>query len=242
MIATSQNDMLGALLIDDDPESLQVISSLIEIFCPYATIIGKYTDPAEGKAAILSTKPDVVLLEMPGMTGREFLRQLPSINFKFIFIGASDQYAMKAFKFGAFGYLLKPVDPKKLKEVLDKAAGWLGQKFEERVNLLKKKSHTGYDQQHRITLPTFEGMRYIITAEIVHIKADGNFCDFHFEDRVPMTISKNIGYFEWGLSHSGFMRVHRDHIVNLLHVREYYDHDGNWVVMSDGCRLPVSGD
>ncbi|MFT6320922.1 MAG: two-component system LytT family response regulator [Granulosicoccus sp.] len=115
--------MIKTFLIDDEPESIQTVSSLIEVSCPNVAIEGKFTDPFEGVQAILDNKPDVILLdiEMPSMTGLELLRRLPSIEFEVIFITAYNDYAVHAFKLSAIDYLLKPVDPDELVIALEKA-------------------------------------------------------------------------------------------------------------------------
>lgn len=105
--------MMRAMLIDDEPENLQFISTLVSMYCPNVTIIGAYTDPFEGMDAILSLRPDVLLLdiEMPGMTGLELLRRLPNMEFEVIFVTAHNQYALNAIKLSALDFLLKTCQP-----------------------------------------------------------------------------------------------------------------------------------
>ena len=192
-------------------------------------------------------KIDALLLdiEMPGMTGLELLRRLPSIDFEIIFITAYNQYALNAIKLSALDYLLKPVDPVELEAALQKAAERQKSKktFEQisvLVNLLNKSQDKQRIQQNNIALPTFEGITYASMHEIVRIEAEQNYCKFFFRDKTLIVISKNIGTYEESLEEHFFMRVHRSHIINLLCVREFVRHEGGYVRMMDGSKVEVS--
>ena len=240
--------MIRAILIDDEPQNLEYISNLIEMYNLAVEIIGKYTDPEKGLDAILQDSPDVVLLdiEMPGMTGLELLQRLPTVNFEVIFITAYNQYALNAIKLSAIDYLLKPVEPEELEVALKKAEEQTKlkqttERLEVLIKLMEKDKGEKYNQDQRVSLPTFEGMSYVKMKNIIHIEAGGSYCHFHIEDKGSMTISKNIGNYEEALSGYGFMRVHRGHIANLHHVTDFFRQDGGVILMSDGCKLPVSG-
>lgn len=239
--------MTRTILIDDEPQSLEYISNLIELSGLNIEIIGMYTDPEKGLDAIVKDDPDVVLLDirMPGMTGLELLQRLPSINFEFIFITAYDQYALNAIKLSAIDYILKPVDPDELEAALKKAEIRTQQKqttdkLDVLISLMKKQNGENYSQDQRISLPTFEGVSYVKMKNIIHIEAAGSYCHFHIEGKGGMTISRNIGNYEDVLKEFGFQRIHRGHIANLHHVTDFYRQDGGMVLMSDGCKLPVS--
>jgi len=239
--------MMRTLLIDDEPDNLQFISSLISMYCPDVAVIGAYTDPAEGMEAIQKLKPDVLLLdiEMPGMTGLEMMRRLPVLDFELIFITAHNQYALNAIKLSAIDFLLKPVDPSELEEALAKAAQRLKEKktveqFGVLVNLLNNNPDSPKTrQQKRIALPTFNGLIYVDMLDIIIIEADQNYCTFIIENRPNLTISKNIKNYD-GLEEHEFMRVHRSFIINLRHVKEFVRHDGGYLIMSNGTRVDVS--
>jgi two-component system LytT family response regulator len=239
--------MIKAMLIDDEPDNLQFISSMIGIFCPAVSVVGAYTDPFEGMEAILKQKPDVLLLdiEMPGMTGFELLRRLPAVDFELIFVTAHNQYALNAIKLSALDFLLKPVDPTELEEALAKVEQKLKEKktveqFNVLVNLLNQNQDSPKMRQHnRIALPTFNGLIYVNMLDVIMIEAEQNYCKFIIENRQSLTISKNIKNYE-GLEEHDFMRVHRSSIINLNHVKEFVRHDGGYVVMTNGTRADVS--
>lgn len=239
--------MMKAMLIDDEPESLQFISSLIGMFCPTVSIMGMYTDPFEGMAAIDQRKPDVLLLdiEMPGMTGFELLRRLAVVDFELIFVTAHNQYALNAIKLSALDYLLKPVDPTELENALQKAEERLKEKrtvqrLDVLVGLLSKTNETQPVQQHKIALPTSDGLIYVEMSGIIRIEAVGNYCKFYPQNSNFLMISKHMGLYEGSLDTYEFMRVGRSDIINLRHVVEYVRHEGGYVKMTDGSRVPVS--
>jgi two-component system LytT family response regulator len=240
--------MLRAMLIDDEPESIQVISTLIDMFCPHVQIAGAFTDPFLGLEALKPGTTDVLLLdiEMPGMTGLELLRRLPSIDFEVIFITAYNQYALNAIKLSALDYLLKPVDPAELETALQKAEEKQKSKktleqISVLVNLLNRSQDKKQVQQNRIALPTFEGVTYISMHDIVRIDAEQNYCRFFLQDGRQLVISKNIGHYEESLEEHFFMRVHRSHIINLLSVTDFVRLDGGFVRMTDGSKVEISG-
>ncbi len=239
--------MMKAMLIDDEPSNLEFLSSLISMYCPTVSVLGSYTDPFEGLDAIVKNRPDVLLLdiEMPGLTGLELVRRLPAIDFEVIFVTAHNQYALNAIKLSALDFLLKPVSPMELEEALAKAA----QKIKEKKTmeqlsvlaaLLNKSAELKPSQQHKIALPTSDGLTYLEMSSIIRIEAEQNYCKFILMHSNPLLISKNIGVYEDSLDGYQFMRVHRSNIVNLHYVTEYIRHDGGYVRMKDGSKVDVS--
>ena len=191
--------MMKAMLIDDEPSNLEFVSSLISMYCPTVSVVGCYSDPFEGMDAILKSKPDVLLLdiEMPGMTGLELVRRLPAIDFEVIFITAHNQYALNAIKLSALDFLLKPVSPSELEEALAKAAQKLKDKktmeqLSVLAGLLNRSSDLKPNQQHKIALPTSDGLTYLEMTSIIRIEADQQYCTFILLHGNPLIISKNI--------------------------------------------------
>lgn len=238
--------MLKVILIDDEPESIQVTSALIKMFCPDVQIVDAFTDPFLGLEALKKEKFDTLLLdiEMPGMTGFELLSRLPSIDFDIIFITAYNQYALNAIKLSALDFLLKPVDPSELESALQKAKQkkqdkQTRQQLDVLVHFLSLQEKNIYSQEHKIALPTLESIAYVPMFSIVNIEAKGGYCDFYFTDRRQLLISKNMGIYEEILNNYGFMRIHRSHLINLQHVKEFFRE--GYVVMLNGNKIEVSG-
>lgn len=240
--------MMQVMLIDDEPSNLEFIANLIKMCCPSVMVVGAYSDPFEGLAAIPIQRPEVLLvdIEMPGMTGLELVRRLPDIEIEVIFVTAHNQYALNAIKLSALDFILKPVSPTELEEALAKADQKLKQKktveqLSVLASLLNRSSDMKFNQQQKIALPTSDGMTYTEMANIVRIEAWGAYCKFFLNDmELPLLISKNIGTYEESLESYQFMRVHRSDIINLHQVAEYIRHDGGFVRMKDGSRVDIS--
>jgi len=239
--------MIKIYLIDDEPESIQILSSLIEVSCPNVQIEGKFTDPKEALIAIRNDMPDVILLdiEMPEMTGFELLRQLGKIDFEVIFVTAHNDYALNAFQLSALDYILKPVDPDELVKAIEKAEKAISQKrdarqFQIMKELLEPKNNVRKNQEQNIALPVFEGLSYHQMSSIVRVEAEKNYCNFFFDDGTDLLISKNIGTYDSSLDAYGFMRVHRSRIVNLCKVSRFIRQDGLFVEMTTSEKVEIS--
>lgn len=238
--------MLNLILIDDEPESLQYISSLVDLYTSDVHIIGQYSDPFIGLEAILKTPPDLLLLdiEMPGLTGLELLKKVAMINFDVIFITAYNQYAIDAFKHHALDYLLKPVDPNDFVKAIQKAKKQLGVKEElEKLKALKSSLFNGVSslekQESRIPLATQKSIEFIQLKHIIYIEADKTYSTFHLKNDCQVVVSKNIGTYQ-DLDEYNIVRCHKSFMVNLHHVARYLHLDGGSLEMNNGKLISVS--
>ncbi len=238
--------MLNLILIDDEPESLQYIASLVELYTPELNITGKFTDPLEGLEAILKTPPDLLLLdiEMPGLTGFELLKKVAIINFDVIFITAYNQYAIEAIKHHALDYLLKPVSPDDFVKAIEKAKKELGVKEEfKKLKALKVSLQNGLSslekQESRIPLSTQKSIEFVQLKHIVHLEADKNYSTFNLVDGSEVVVSKNLGAYQ-DLDDYNIMRCQKSYMVNLHHVARYLHSDGGSLEMNNGTLIPVS--
>ncbi|MEM6967229.1 MAG: LytTR family DNA-binding domain-containing protein, partial [Bacteroidota bacterium] len=234
-------------LIDDEPESLQYISKLIETSCPDMFVKHMFTDPLQGMLAIQKDQPDILLIdiEMPIITGLELVRRLHPIDFVVIFVTAFNEYAINAIKLSALDYILKPVDPDELTEALNKASKVVKTKKSSRQYeildaLINKDTSIRRSQENNIALPVTDGYTYVPMANILRVEADHQYCDFYLEGGSKLKVSKNIGHFESGLNQFGFMRVHRSHIINLCKVKRYSRHDGGYVELRNNAKIEIS--
>lgn len=243
--------MLRAIIIDDQVESLHAVAAQVKENCPNVEVVAQCDGALEGLKAIRTLNPDLVLLdiEMPGMTGLEMIEQIPDFRFGLIFITAYNEFAVRAFKLSAMDYLLKPIEP----EELIRAVGKVEQKnardktleqFQMMVSLLNsnrgRNGNGRENQRHKIALPIEEKIMFVPMENILWIEAAQNYCTFHFSDGSNQLISKNIGTYDDSLEPNGFMRVHRSHIVNLYHVKEYLRQDGGSLKLTNGKLLEIS--
>ena len=240
--------MLRALIIDDEPKSLQAVSGQIKAFCPQIEILAACDSAKSGIEAIKAHQPDLIFLdiEMPDMTGLEMLRTFDEIDFGVIFITANNQYALEAIKLSALDYLIKPLDEDELVKAVKKAEGKFNlektmKRFQLMIDLMEiHQKPEKKNQSQTIALPTFDAIIYEQLENIINIKAQQNYCKFYFKERPSILISGNIGTYELSLTPFDFMRVHRSHIVNLNQVKEFRRTDGGALILKNGNSIDVS--
>ena len=166
------------------------------------------------------------------------MEQLKEPNFQVIFISAYDQYALKAIKFSALDYILKPVNPQHLIDAVDKL-----KTPESDFGLISKQISTLFRNKNgfeRITLPTFEGLRFIILKDIIRCEADNNYTNFYLSSGEKVLVTKTLKEYDDNLSDEDFIRVHQSHLVNSKYIDRYIKGDGGTIIMTDGSHVEVS--
>lgn len=232
--------MLKTYLIDDEPYCTDVLRLLLEKHCPEIQVTGVFNDAEAALEAIRNIPPDLVFLdiEMPLLNGFDLLRQCDPITFKLIFTTAYDQYAVKAFKFNALDYLLKPIDRDELIRAAEKAqsAPLLLQAQVEAVQYLKTNP-----VPDRIALPVGSELLFVETGDILFCESDGSYVSFHLATRSkPVIVSKSLREVEELLNNPLFFRSHNSYLVNLKHIEKIVRTDGGEIVMRNKRSLPVS--
>lgn len=235
--------MIKCVVIDDEVHCIETMSLLLRKYCPGVQLVEACRSAKVGIEVIGKVKPDLVFLdiEMPMMDGFEMLGQFSEINFSIIFTTSYDQYAIKAFRFSALDYLLKPIDPKELVAAIHKIESRKSLPFEEQFNLLlgKMKSHdTGFS---KIAVPTNEGYELVPVNEIIYCEADDNYTHLRLNDKRKITVCRSLKEVEELLeSFSYFVRVHHSYLVNLNEVTKYVRGEGGYLMMNDGGIVNVS--
>lgn len=217
-----------------------MLEKIIQDFCPELALKGTAESVDQGVDLIKSVRPDIVFLdiEMRSGTGFDLLQQLDNPDFEVIFTTAYEQYAMKAIKFSALDYLLKPIDITELKNAIKKAID-KRQKENGNQNLLSLINNLRTDKKPRISISTAEGIFYIEIDQIVRCEAKGAYTVFYLKNGTKITTSKNLKEYETLLSEHNFHRVHNSHIINIEEVHKYIKSD-NMVEMKDGSRVGIS--
>jgi two-component system LytT family response regulator len=235
--------MINAILVDDEATSLEALKIRIEKYCPNVVIKGTYSSASHAVNAIKEIKPDLVFLDvqMPEMSGFDVLQQASPINFEVIFVSAYDQYAIKAIKFSALDYLLKPVDVDELIHAVEKVTERLNNKsnafqYQSVVNNIQLRS----GKIERIAVPTLDGIDFFDTRNIIYCKAEGSYTTLMLRDNQREIVSKNLVDFENLLVESGFCRVHHSYLINLDHVQKYVKGEGGYVILTDNHRADIS--
>jgi two-component system LytT family response regulator len=235
--------MIRTIIIEDEQKSRELLDAMISKNCPELEIVGHASDVSQGVELTRASKPDLIFLDisMPNGTGFEVLEQVSDLHFELIFATASDQHALKAIKYSACDYLLKPIDSDELKLAVDKV-------------IRKKKTHSGMDNlqfliEHlkrsdenfqKITLPTGNAYEIVNIKDIIRCEADGSYTTFYLGDKRKLVISAGLKHYEELLPELDFIRVHHHHLINMHHVLRFLKEDGGYAIMSDGSKIEIS--
>lgn len=236
--------MIQAIIIDDEQHCIDRLDYLLSTYAGgLIQVAGAYMTVEKGVQAINSLKPDLVFLdiEVGRDTAFDLLAAFGRIDFEVIFTTAYEQYAVKAFRFSALDYLLKPIDRDELLASLDRLQERVSQqdraeKFDVLFDNLKKQAGTS----RRITIPTVNGFHFITTDEIVRCQADINYTHLFLKNNQKITVAKPLKDFEEMLGEYRFYRIHNSHLINLDYISSYVKGKGGYVIMKDQTEIEVS--
>lgn len=233
--------MLRTIFVDDEPQSIALLRHLAQSHCPELDLIGTYTDSFEALAAIRKNKPDLVLLdiEMPKLNGFELLNQCFPIDFKIIFTTAYNQFAVRAFKYSALDYLLKPISESELVAAVQKAAYNPVMPDIRQYDVLQQFNPLRNTKPQKMVIPTLDGLIFIEITDIVHCDSDGSYTRLWLVQGESMLVSKSLREIGEMLQYDFFYRSHHSHIINLHHIKKYVRADGE-LLMSNGRNVPVA--
>lgn len=236
---------IKAFIIDDELQSRSFLHKMLQQYFLEIIVAGEASNVEEGLHGIKEYHPDIVFLDiqMQGETGFDLLNKLDKIDFSLIFTTAYDQYAIKAFRFNAIDYLLKPIITNELIEAINKV--------KDRINLPKTASKEQIlqlyqdiktpDKIHdKIAVPTSEGFIVIPMNEIVYCHASSNYTEFHLTDKKCILSSYTLKQYDEILTLQSFFRAHRSYLINLAHVKMYRRGEGGEIVMSNGHEIELS--
>lgn len=238
-------EALSALIVEDEAKHRETLMLLLDKYCPAIEVKGEAESVAKGVELAQTLDPDVLFVDVELEDGDcfELLEQFEELSFAVIFITAHDHYAIRAIKFAALDYLLKPIIVSELKAAVAKVqqhqeSQWVrSQKLSVlRDNLLEN----GIDSLNRIALPTVEGFTFVEIGNIVRLEADRAYTRIHFLDGGEVTVSRSLGEYEEMLNKQHFFRIHNSHLINLKLVHKYLKGKGGYVVMNDGATVNVS--
>ena len=232
--------MTRIAIIDDEADARHALRSLLSTHCPEVEIIGEATGVADATQLIRQQHPSVLLLDiaMQDGTGFDLLDQFPQPPFKVIFTTAFDQFAIKAFRYNAMDYLLKPIDPDELVSAIEKLETTQQEDYTKKIAGLLES--TRQKQFERITLSSLDGLVFLRLEEIVHLEADGNYTTFYLLDGEKHVVVRNIKEYENLLPSELFFRTHQSHIVNLNFVKKFKREEGGFLRLVDGRNVPVA--
>lgn len=235
--------MLSAVIIDDVASARTNLKADLATYCPQIEVIGEAEGVVSGAKVIRKLQPQVVFLDiqMQDGSGFDLLEVLGNIEFQLIFTTASDAHAIKAFRFSAIDYLLKPIDPDELVEAVAKLHGTQEESPQRQAriealleNLNPVKKHT------RLALHTLEKVHIVNIEEIVRLESNANYTIFYLENDQQLLVTKTLKEYDKMLSDHDFIRVHQSHLVNAKYIKEFVKIDGGYLVMHHGLDVPVA--
>lgn len=235
--------MLKTVIIDDDYVSRMVLREMLEKFLDNIEILGEAGTVADGVKLIEDTDPELVLLDisMPDGTGFDLLDKLKTINFKLIFITAYSEYAVKAFKYSAFDYIVKPLNIEDLSKAIRRVPRIKGAESKIRVKTLKENLLSPDEGASKtVALPEINGFAIVKVDDIVRCEGKRNYTRIIFKEASEKVVSRTLLEFEHLLTPLGFVRIHRSHLVNILNVVRYLKSEGGMVELKTGELLKVS--
>ncbi len=231
--------MTSIVVIDDEPKARETIINILAL-CPVEiSVVGEAEDVQSGYDIISKKNPDLILLDinLPDGTGFDLLKKFEKIRFKIIFITAHEEHAIKAFKYSALDYILKPVIAGELIRAVVKATDTL---HIEETELKFAAFLSNLDKLKKLVLKTSESIHIINVNDIIRCEADINYTTFYLKNGKKLLVSKTLKEYAELLKHSDFYRTHQSHLVNLDHISRYDKMEGGHLVMIDESIVPVS--
>ena len=234
---------ISCVIIDDEQHNLQNMQIVLRTHCPHVDIVGVTQNADDGIELIKLLKPELVLLDiqMPNKSGFDLLKAFTEPWFEVIFITAYDNYGIKAIKFSALDYLLKPVDVTELKDAIEKATKKIAAKTKDhKLENLLAYVMSGQKESPKIALPTFKEIRYVKVEDILRCEAADNYTSFYIRLGEKILVSKTLKEFAELLDQHGFIRTHQSHLVNVRFVKSLLKEDGGVLLMDDNVKIPIS--
>ncbi len=232
--------MIQAIIIDDEPGNIDVLKKMITDFCRDVEVCGTADSVKGGITVIKERKPDLVFLdvEMPGKNAFDLIDSLTPVGFEIIFVTAYEHYALKAFRFSAIDYLLKPVNIGELRDAIEKAGSRIKERnFQDRLNNffnIERKKET------KIAVQLKDGYSFINYNDIVCCSSDGTYTEIYLVNGSKLLSSNNLKHFTDLLPEDIFCRIHNSHLINLHHAVSYSKGRGGTLIMVNKMILEVS--
>lgn len=236
--------MINALIVDDEAKARETLSSILNKFFPEVNIVGEAHSVESAFQMVERTNPQVVFLDikMGDGTGFDLLRRYHKIPFKVVFVTAFDSFAIEAFKFSAFDYLLKPINTKDLRRTIANLRETVEEKedISLKIEAFMSNMENRDVSNKRIVLKTSNSIHLVNLSEALRFEADANYTWVYIQGQPQVLISKSLKYFEDMLKDFGFFRVHQSHLINLSHITRIDKVDGGVVILSDNSSIPIA--
>jgi len=235
--------MIRTVVIEDEEHSRKMLMEMLHEHCRDINVVASADSVSSGLIAITEHRPQLVFLdiELQSETSFEILEKLPEINFELVFTTGFDHYALKAIKFCAIDYLLKPIDIIELQMAVAKAEKRLYREYmNKNLEVLLNNIKSVSQNNHRIALSTLEGLLFVNVRDIIYCESSGPYTKFVFKQADKIITSRHLKEYEDLLTGYEFFRIHKSYLVNLQEIQKYIRGEGGHLIMSDGAILTVS--
>lgn len=237
------SNRIKSFIVEDDKTNVNVLERLISEKCPEIQNEG-YANNIETAIEFLKANDvDIVFMdiEIGDRLSFEILDNIPNFKFVIIFITGFNQHAIKAIKYAAIDYLLKPIDPNELSQAVNRAIRAKNSiDYSAKISFLIETLFDNKDKQQKIPIPTLNGLQFLQLSDITAIEADGSYSKIHFFDKSFILASKSLKIFEELLEDKCFMRIHHSFLININKIDKYIKGNGGQVVMDNGKVIDVS--
>nr|WP_295934444.1 LytTR family DNA-binding domain-containing protein [uncultured Dyadobacter sp.] len=234
--------MIKCVIIDDENNCLEMLEWLLKTYAPSVSVAALCSSGEKGIEAIREHRPDVIFLdiEMPKMNGFDMLEKFDKLHFDVVFTTAYDKFAIKAFKYSALNYLLKPIDPDDLIETVRRIEEKRNVPSREQIELLFQSVQQMKPTPTRIALTTGDGMIFVPTQDILYCEADSNYTSVVLANGKKIVVSKVLKDVDEALSGPDFFRVHNSFLINLNRIKKFVRGEGGYVVMDNDVAISIS--
>ena len=233
-------NLLKTIIIDDESDAVESLTVLLSDFIEGVDLIGAADGVGSGYELVNTAQPQLVFLDinMKDGTGFDLLNRFEHIPFQVIFVTAYDQYAIKAFKYAALDYLLKPIDLQELRSAVERAKKLVLDNSAQNYQFAKSVYKDPFPA--KLALPNLEGFDLIEISEIVRCEGQNNYTTVILDGGKKFLVSKTLKEYESILTEHGFLRVYQSHLINTKYIQRYIKGRGGTVIMSDGTYVPIS--
>ncbi len=234
--------MINAVIVEDEYHSAQTLEIMLKEYCPEVSLMAVYNTVEEAGKGLKTINPDLIFLDvmLPDGNGFDVLESYSGKAFNVVFTTAYDDFALKAIKFSAVDYLLKPIGIEDLKNAVGKVNSSLNKMDVGRIEALLANIKPRSEKMSRIAFPTMEGHSFAYLHNIIRFEAEGSYSIMYLVENEKHLISRPMKEYEQLLQFEGFFRVHYSHFINLSHVKKYVKGNGGYVIMSDGTVVDVA--
>ena len=236
--------MIKAIVVDDEQKARESLTTILQRFFPNVELLGEADGVESAFKLIELVKPNTVFLDvkMCDGTGFDLLRRFQKIPFRFVFVTAFDTFAIEAFRFSAFDYLLKPINTNELRETIEKLKEQLDfqEDFNLKLQVLLANMESHNTTQKKIVLKTSDSIHLVSINSIIRCEADVNYTLVFIQNQQRLLISKPLKHFEEMLDNYGFFRVHQSHLINLNFISRIDKADGGALILNENTSIPIA--